>query len=273
MPVIALAGCSGAPGVTTTGLAMLLTWPLQPGRRVILAECDPDGSAVLHGILQGSLADKYGLKNLSLAARKGELSEAFWRQLIDMTDDGRRDRLVLPGITDPAHAAAMAPAWEQLSQMFAGIERNTQTPHDVIIDLGRRGAFGPSAVLAQRADAVAVVARSTLRGLQAAQVRVEALEESVGNIGLVLIGEGPYQPAEVEKVLRVPVIARLPFNREQAMVLSDGAQQPRKFLQSELMRAAQKAATPLLQRAVLRQARLAPRRGHGHGREEVAGAR
>ena len=80
MAVIALAGCSGAPGVTTSALALLLSWPLQAGRRMILAECDPDGGAVLHGLLQGTLGDRYGLRNLSVAARKGEFSEAFWRQ-------------------------------------------------------------------------------------------------------------------------------------------------------------------------------------------------
>lgn len=31
MAVIALAGCSGAPGVTTSALALLLSWPLDPG--------------------------------------------------------------------------------------------------------------------------------------------------------------------------------------------------------------------------------------------------
>ncbi|GDY49430.1 hypothetical protein SVIO_000530 [Streptomyces violaceusniger] len=60
MPVIALAGSSGSPGVTTTALALLLSWPLEPGRRVVLAECDPDGGSVLYGLLQGSLGDRWG---------------------------------------------------------------------------------------------------------------------------------------------------------------------------------------------------------------------
>ncbi|MZE80909.1 hypothetical protein [Streptomyces xinghaiensis] len=274
MPVIALAGCTGAPGVTTTALALLMTWPLQPGRRVVMAECDPDGGAVLHGILHGALGDTYGMKNLSLAARKGELTEAFWRQLIDMTDgegvqDPPRDRLVLPGFTDPAQAAGMAPAWEALADLFTGIERHPDYPHDVVIDLGRRGAFGASAVLAQRADAVAVVARSTLRGLQSAQARVTALEQQVGGVGLLLIEEGPYRTSEVEKVLKAPVVARLPHRPELARVLSDGAAQPRRFTQSDLMRSARGAVGPLLQRAALRRARLDPRRGRG----EVTGAR
>ncbi|MBA2949626.1 hypothetical protein [Streptomyces himalayensis] len=264
MSVIALAGCSGAPGVTTSALALLLTWPIEPGRRMILAECDPDGGAVLHGLLQGTLGDRYGLRNLSVASRKGELVEAFWRQLIDLSgDEGTReapgDRLLLPGVTDPAQTAGLGPAWESLADVFVGIGAQPVNAHDVLIDLGRSGAFGPSAVLAQRADAVIVVVRNTLRCLQAAQARVEALEERVGNIGLLMIDEGPYPAGEVQRVLRVPVVAKLPYAPKEAKVLSDGAEQPRQFTKTALMKAARTSSALIAQRVALRRARLAPR--------------
>ncbi|WJV51667.1 hypothetical protein [Streptomyces flavofungini] len=264
MSVIALAGCSGAPGVTTSALALLLSWPLQPGRKLVLAECDPDGSGVLYGLLQGTVGDRYGLRNLSVASRKGELVEAFWRQLIDVSaEDGKqespRDRLVLPGVTDPAQWAGLAPAWEDLSKLFTGVGNQPAQAHDVLIDLGRSGAFGPSAVLAQRADALVVVVRNTMRSVQAAQTRVEALEEKVGNIGVLMIDEGPYPAGEVQRLLRVPVVATLPHAPREARVLSDGAEQPRNFTKSALMKAARSASTVLEQRAALRRARLAPR--------------
>lgn len=262
MAVIALAGCSGAPGVTTNALALLLSWPVAPGRRMILAECDPDGGAVLHGLLQGSLGDRYGLRNLSVAARKNEFSDAFWRQLIDLSsEDGRkdspRDRLLLPGITDPAQAASLGSVWKILAQMFRGIDAQTQ--HDVLIDLGRRGAYGPSGVLAEQADAVFVVVRNTLRCLQAAEGRVRTLEERVGDVGVLMIDEGPYPAGEVQRVLQVPVVATLPYAPKEARVLSDGVEQPRHFTRSPLMKAARMASTPLMQRAAMRRARLDPR--------------
>ncbi|CAM5693665.1 hypothetical protein ACWGKK_14625 [Streptomyces chartreusis] len=261
MSVIALAGCSGAPGVTTSALALLLNWPLQPGRRMILAECDPDGGSVLHGLLQGTLGDLYGLRNLSVAVRKGEFSDAFWRQLIDLSsEEGKqaspRDRLLLPGITDPAQAASLGPVWKILAQMFRGIDAETE--HDVLIDLGRSGAFGPSGVLAEQADTVLVVVRNTLRCLQAAQARVSALEERIGNVGLLMIDEGPYPAGEVQRVLQVPVVATLPYAWGDAKVLSDGVEQPRRFEKSALMKAARNATTPLAQRAALRRAHLVP---------------
>ncbi|MEY9988083.1 hypothetical protein ABIE67_000115 [Streptomyces sp. V4I8] len=262
MAVIALAGCSGAPGVTTSALALLLSWPLDPGRRMILAECDPDGGAVLHGLLQGSLGDRYGLRNLSVAARKNEFSDAFWRQLIDLSgEDGKResprDRLLLPGITDPAQAASLGSVWKMLAQMFRGID--AQTHHDVLIDLGRRGAYGPSGVLAEQADAVFVVVRNTLRCLQAVEGRVRTLEERVGDVSILMIDEGPYPAGEVQRVLQVPVVATLPYAPKDARVLSDGAEQPRHFTKSPLMKATRTATTLLIQRAAMRGARLDPR--------------
>ncbi|MFI9772124.1 hypothetical protein ACIHJG_35470 [Streptomyces sp. NPDC052415] len=275
MAVIALAGCSGAPGVTTSALALLLSWPLEPGRRMILAECDPDGGAVLHGLLQGSLGDRYGLRNLSVAARKNEFSDAFWRQLIDLSsEDGKkespRDRLLLPGITDPAQAASLGSVWKILAQMFRGID--AQASHDVLIDLGRRGAYGPSGVLADQADAVVVVVRNTLRCLQAAEGRVRALEERVGDVSILLVNEGPYPAGEVQRVLQVPVVATLPYAPKDARVLSDGAEQPRHFTKTPLMKAARAASTVLVQRVALRRARLDPR-GLGATGGEVTRAR
>ncbi|GGP78230.1 hypothetical protein [Streptomyces melanogenes] len=261
MAVIALAGCSGAPGVTTTGLALLLAWPLKTGRRMILAECDPDGGAAAHGLLQGTLGDRYGLRNLSVAARTGEFSDAFWRQLIDLSrTDGQREspreRLLLPGITDPAHAASLRPVWTILAEMFRGID--TMSGHDVLIDLGRRGAYGPSGVLAEQADATVVVARNTLRGLHAAQSRVRALHERLGDVSVLLIDEGPYPAGEVRRVLQVPVTATLPYAPDEARVLSDGTEAPRRFTSTALMKAARTTSQVLIQRAALRRERLHP---------------
>ncbi|WP_330358888.1 hypothetical protein [Streptomyces chartreusis] len=275
MAVIALAGCSGAPGVTTSALALLLSWPLESGRRMILAECDPDGGAVLHGLLQGTLGDRYGLRNLSVAARRGEFSDAFWRQLIDLSGEGSeqqspRDRLLLPGITDPVQAPSLGSVWKILGQMFRGIE--AESAHDVLVDIGRRGAFGPSGVLAEQADAVVVVVRNTLRCLQAAEGRVRALEERIGDVSVLMINEGPYPAGEVQRVLRVPVLATLPHAPKDARVLSDGAEQPRHFTKSPLMKAAGTAGNLLIQRAAMRRARLDPQ-GPRPGGGEVARAR
>ena len=67
MSMVALASAKGAPGVTTTAVALGAVWP----RRVLVAECDPAG---------GDLAARFrlppepNLVALGMAARHGQLT-------------------------------------------------------------------------------------------------------------------------------------------------------------------------------------------------------
>ncbi|MFG2405358.1 hypothetical protein ACGFR8_13670 [Streptomyces brevispora] len=270
MAVVAIAGCPGAPGATTTALALLLTWPLEQGRRVILAECDPDGGAVLAGALAGRTPGPYGLRNIAVADRQGQLSEVFWRQLIDLSDQGT-DRLLLPGLTDPAQASSLAYTWDKLAAMFAGIEQSSIS-HDVVVDLGRSGAFGPSAVLARKADAVLMVVRPTLRGIHTALPRITALRNDLQEsgtgadaLGVVVVDSGPYTAHEVSKQLGSPVVMSLPHSPQAAAVLSDGRDGGRRFARSDLLRSARGGAVRVRELIAGRRARLMPGE-HSHVR-------
>lgn len=265
MAVITLVGLPGAPGVTSTALALLRAWPLEDGRRMVLAECDPDGGAILSGALQGRLQADRGLQNLAVSSRTQELVKAFWPQLIALENDERRserNRLLLAGLPEMSLAARLAPVWSQLADVFAGIETSG---HDVLVDLGRSGAFGPAGVLAVRADVVLVVMRGTVRGLHAGKSRIaqlRALLEGDGGrgssgLGVVLVRQGPYGPREVEEELEVPVVATLPYRPAEAAVLSDGEPEGRQFMSSKLMSAARDASTPIRQRVATRRARTA----------------
>ncbi|MGA5700536.1 hypothetical protein [Peterkaempfera bronchialis] len=263
MAVIAVAGTPGAPGATTSALALLFAWPLAEGRRVLLAECDPDGGAVLAGALEGRIEAVYGLRNLAVADRRGRLTEELWDQLVDLSPGGTADRLLLPGLTDPAQAVGLAYTWEPLIEAFHALE-----PHgyDVILDLGRSGAYGPSAALVRRADAVLVTVRNTLRGLSAARPRLAALREDLDSsgtgsdaLGMLLIQEGPYPAADVSRELGVPVLGLLPYAPGTARVLSDGGESSdRRFVRSGLMRAARSAADEVRVLVGRRRVRLAP---------------
>ncbi|WP_333493435.1 hypothetical protein [Kitasatospora cathayae] len=263
MAVIAVVGGPGAPGATTTALALLLAWPLQPGRRILLVEADPDGGAVLAGALEGRVEAVYGLRNLAVADRRGLLAQTIWEQLIDLSPEGNAERLLLPGLTDPAQAPGLAYTWEPLAELLHGIE---QQGYDVIVDLGRSGAAGTSAVLARRADVVAVTVRSTLRGLSAARPRLAALGEDLAAagtgtdaLGLLLVAEGPYSGAEVSREFGLPLLGVLPHATRTARVLSDGGDTgDRRFIRSELMRTARSAADEIQLLVRRRRQRLAP---------------
>ncbi len=263
MAVIAVVGGPGAPGATTAALALLLAWPLEPGRKIILVECDPDGGAVLAGALEGRVEAVYGLRNLAVADRRGLLAQTLWDQLIDLSPEGNTERLLLPGLTDPTQAPGLAYTWEPLVETLHGLEPQG---YDVILDLGRSGATGPSAVLARRADVVVATLRTTLRGLSGARPRLAALREDLASggsgadaLGLLLIAEGPYSASEVSREFGLPTLGLLPHAPRTARVLSDGGDSTdRRFIRSELMRTARSAADQIQLLVRSRRRRLAP---------------
>ncbi|MFE0462794.1 hypothetical protein ACFW1A_26425 [Kitasatospora sp. NPDC058965] len=264
MAVIAVTGGTGAPGATTSALALLLAWPLPAGRKLILVECDPDGGAALAGALEGRVEAVYGLRNLAVADRRGMLAEAIWDQLIDVSPKGQGQRLLLPGLTDPAQAVGLAYTWEPLVEALHALE---PAGYDVLLDLGRNGATGTGAVLARRADAVVATVRSTLRGLSSARPRLAALREDLESagtgadgLGILMVAEGPYPAADVTRQLGLPVLGVLPFAPRTARVLSDGGDSTdRRFLRSELMRTARTAADRIQEVVARRREVLTPR--------------
>ncbi|WP_282203438.1 hypothetical protein [Kitasatospora fiedleri] len=261
MTVVAVLGGPGAPGATSSALALLLSWPLRPGRRVLLVECDPDGGAVLAGALEGRVEAVYGLRNLAVADRRGLLAETLWEQLLDVSPQGTGERLLLPGLTDPAQAPGLAYTWEPLVEALHALEPQG---YDVLLDLGRSGANGAMAVLPRHADVVAATVRTTLRGLSAARPRIAALREDLDThgtgadgLGLLLVTEGPYPEHEVARQFQLPVLGALAHAPRTARVLSDGGDTTdRRFIRSELMRTARTAADRIQDLATTRRRRL-----------------
>ncbi len=263
MAMYAIVGGHGAPGATVTALAMLHAWPLQSGQRVLLAECDPDGGVILPGALEGRLDGSRGLGQLGVADRRGQLAQTLMTQLTDVSPGGTADRLLLPGVSDPAQYPGLAYVWHSLAELLVALEGQGV---DVLLDLGRSGATGPSAVLAQRADAVLVVVRSTLRSLTTAHPRVAALRADLeangtgsDGLGLVMIEEGPYKAADVSAQLGSPVVGLLPHSPAVAAVLSDGGNtHDRRFVRSPLLRASRTVIDEARSRVSRRRLRLTP---------------
>ncbi|MFC5911741.1 hypothetical protein ACFP3V_31615, partial [Streptacidiphilus monticola] len=156
MAVIALVSAKSS-AVTTSALALTLAGP----RRTLLAECDPQGGTLRAGFLQGHLSAAVGLHQLAAASRAGTLGESFEQHLVPL-DPPAGQRLLLPGLTDPSQATAMAGTWEQLNRIWPVLEAERQM--DVVIDAGRIvvdagevSALRSPAALLRRADVVGVL--------------------------------------------------------------------------------------------------------------------
>ncbi|MFC8438121.1 hypothetical protein ACFUJT_07975 [Streptomyces griseoincarnatus] len=263
MAVIAFCGASGGPGTTTTALTALLTWPLPGGRRVVLAECDPDGGSVAAGYLESRVFGDHGLHHLQIADRRGHLEEVFWQQLLNLSEpEAEANRLLLPGLASPAQAAGLHQTWPRLAQLFRDLEQR-ESGYDILVDLGRSGAAGAASALARSADLTAIVVRTTLRSVHAAKPRVEALRAALqlhgrdsSRIGLVVIGEGPYRARDVAEQLQLPIFAELPFDEKAARVLTHGGDGGRGFAGAPLMRKGAEMARTLQALAVQEHLRL-----------------
>jgi hypothetical protein len=238
MAILLLTSASGAPGVTTLGIGLALSWP----RSVLLADCDPGAhQAVLAGYLAGTSADGKGLLRVAEAHRDGRsLTEVIIDQSVPLADDVSTSRFFLPGFTRPGSAALFAGVWLHLADAFVELGEHG---FDVIVDAGRIGGSGLPGALVERADLTALVLRSDLRSIVSARVHLLALREDPRlqadqrRLGLVLVGSGrPYSAREISKSLGVPVIAEIPEDDATARHLSDGAPRARKFDSSRLAR-------------------------------------
>ncbi len=242
MSLYALVSGGGAPGVTTSALALALGWPSQ----VIIAECDPAGGDILAGLFGGHLPASTGLLQLAIEAggSADTAARALWDQLTDL--DSERSRLLLAGISDPRQAAALAPSWPVLAAALAGVTA------DVIADCGRLEPGSPVAPVLAVCDLAVLVLRPSLRQVSRARARAEMLADMLGGrqrLALLIVGEGAHPAREVSRALGLPVAAVLPEDRKTAATLSDGQGSRRGLAARPLVRAAATAGRGLRERA------------------------
>lgn len=240
MAVVVLTSARGAPGVTTSALAMAMLWP----RPVVLVEADVSGgSSILAGYLRGTVIPDRGLVSLAVAHRRGVLDQQFYEQTIAL--DGDRVRLV-PGLVSSQQAASMDTLWTPLGIVLAGLER---TGTDVIVDAGRLGMVHAPMPLVRTADAVLLVTRSNLPAVSAARARLALVHDDLNQRGqgddtlaLLLVGEGqPYKAREINAAVQTPVVASITWDPTAAETLSVGAPYGRKFASAPLLRSARVA--------------------------------
>jgi len=223
--VTAIAVGSVRSGGATT-LAMTLAGLLG---NAVLVEADGDG---------GVLALRYGLNRepglVSLAASR----QAPGDVILDHAQRLPGGLAVVVGPESPERATQLL---RSAGQRVAALLSGPSAAH-VVVDLGRLSPSAPGTALAAGAPIALVVARPRADELVAAAERVAALGECAG---LVLVGSGPYSPADVANQLGCRVVATVADDPRAARALADGGS-ARSLARSALVRSVTTLVASLL---------------------------
>lgn len=221
MAMFALASASGAPGVTSTALALASCWP----RPVVLVEADPSGSsALLAGFWRGT-KNHPGVLDLVKAQRAGVLADAVLRMAVPV--EGTQVSVIV-GSRSHEQAAGLARLWAPL----AGVLRDVSArDSDVIVDAGRLGLEGSPAPLLEQSDVTLLLVGSDLPAVAASMSWASSLGEAAlpgHEARLLVIGAGrPYTAGKVAQALGLPVAASIVWDPARAAVFSHGVKPPR----------------------------------------------
>lgn len=268
--VVAVVGAKGAPGATTSAVALALGWP----RPVLLVDADPSGGDLAAGWLAGRVGLDRGLLSFAVATRHTDTPAAaeLAGHVVSIPEALRV--LVLPGLAHAGQSGGLEPrVWTRLLSAATGPWPASEATADesgvrvdVLADCGRIGPDTPWPLLAS-AGVVLLATRPTLRGVHHARYALAALTAGIGDVRrarLLVCGPGPYEAGEVGRAVGLKVAATLPADAAAALVLSDGASPGRGWPRTALARAAYtgarsvaSAAEPLGLAAAARSSKLA----------------
>ncbi|WP_409062506.1 hypothetical protein [Streptomyces sp. SYP-A7185] len=238
-------------GVTVSSLALALS----SARPSLLVEAAAKQASIRTGYRQGAWGGEVGLWHLAQAHLQNQLAEAFEAHLRPLDTQG--NRLLLPGLTDPTQASALAGTWEPLSLLLQAMDQHAG--YDVVVDAGQAvidgGGLHPSlfpAVLAHRADVVLLVVRNSLtsvaQSLPVARLLQGELERhgsGADALRLLVIQElpmtaGGLRTDAIARRFVVPVVDMLPWDVSAGALFTHGSQRPPKLLKLGLVKQARK---------------------------------
>ncbi|MFG2651251.1 hypothetical protein [Streptomyces sp. NPDC048436] len=250
MSVMVLAGGHGC-GVTVSSLGLALS-SVRPS---LLVEAAAKQASIRTGYRQGAWGGDVGLWHLAQAHLQNQLAEAFEAHLRPLDAEG--NRLLLPGLTDPTQAGALAGTWEPLSLLLLAMDQHAG--YDVVVDAGQvvvaGGGLHPSlfpAVLAHRADVVLLVVRNSLTSvaqtLPVARVLQGELERDGSGadaLRVLVIQELPLSAGglrtdAIARRFAVPVVDMLPWDATAGTLFTHGSQRPAKLAKLPLIKQARK---------------------------------
>lgn len=239
----ALFSAKGAPGVTSSALALAAVWP----RPVVLIEADPSGSDLVYrcrAATSGPLAPSPNILGLVSAARKERTTPLqAWTQRLGCGVD------LVSGVTAPSQARGMAELWEALVGTLISCEV------DVVADLGRLDRESVARTVLDSADLRIPVVVARLDSIMHTRELLKDVEwGGRGETVPLLVGRtrtGAADCHDVDEVMAgVGLItsptSHLPLDHPGLSALEAGANPSSKVRASHLIRAARTVAYRLL---------------------------
>lgn len=239
----AMFSAKGAPGVTSSALALAAVWP----RNVVLIEADASGSDLVYrcrAATGGPLAPSPNILGLVSAARKERVTPLQgWTQRLGCGVD------IVSGITTPTQARGMATLWSALAATIRSSEV------DVIADLGRLNRESPTLPVLSAADLSIPVVAASLDSIVHTRELLKDLEsDGRGHTAPLLVGRartGPADCQDIDQVMAsVGIIAgptgHLPLDHPGLSALERGASPSSRVRASHLVRASRAVVSQLL---------------------------
>ncbi|MGH9009574.1 MAG: hypothetical protein ACRDYF_06955 [Acidimicrobiia bacterium] len=183
-----------------TAAAIALAVAAGPLPASLVVEADPDGGDLA---ARCELSIEPGLGSLAATGRHGAS--------VDITGHVQALPAGPFGLLSPPSPSLTRGALGALGGRLA--DALGAWPGSVVIDCGRWDPVGPAGPLAAVADALIVVLRPTVEGVEHVRSRLDDLHSAgARRVAALLVGDRPYPPAEVAAALEIPVVGTLPLD-------------------------------------------------------------
>ena len=201
--IVLVGSVHGSPGATTIALGLAGCI-----RGSLLVEADCDGGVLGHRL---GLAAEPNVASLAAHRTIGTVEEV--RDHVQTLPGGVP---VLVGSPSAEHATVV---WESAGHHL--LEVFEALPVDVIMDVGRLGSRSPLQGFLPAAELVLAVARPVPDQLAVVAELVRSRQTST-RLALVLVGDRPYRPDEVEREIQCAVVGVIADDRRAVDALYSG---------------------------------------------------
>jgi hypothetical protein len=232
MTIVAVASVRSC-GVTTLTAGLAMVWPGQ--RQLLVVEADPAGGMLAAA---SGLPPEPGLVSLAAATRRHDEPTVAFKHCQSLP--GGTPILCGPPTSERARSA--------LTMLSGLVGRLGELDADVFVDCGRFEPAASNTVLFERADLGVLVVRPRLADLHALGAFLQGRNDALASATLVLVGPGPYPPAEVGDARGLDVVGHLPWDPDAAQALATTPVGSRQLTRTSLVRALRTLADDLARR-------------------------